>query len=73
MPSANVLADAPTTRSEPRHERSIASAFLAPTPMMRAADPMAFRTVIRPQAPLPPPIGTSTTSASGSVSKTSRA
>ena len=45
-PSANVSADSPTTRSGPRHDRATASAFAAPTPMMRARDPRALRTVI---------------------------
>src|SRR4029434_1149526 len=33
-PSANVLADVPTTRVPVRHERATASAFCAPTPMI---------------------------------------
>src|SRR4029453_439017 len=38
-PSANVLADVPTTRVPVRHERATASAFCAPTPMIRVFRP----------------------------------
>jgi len=73
MPSAKVSAESPTTRPGPRHERANASARSACTPMMSAFAPSPSRTVTRPLAPLPPPIGTNTASASGSASKISSA
>jgi hypothetical protein len=41
--------------------------------MILAFEPSAFRTVIKPHAPEPPPSGTKITSAFGSSSKTSSA
>jgi hypothetical protein len=73
MPSAKVLAESPTTRSGPFHDRYTASAFTAPTPTIFACAPSALRTVINPQAPEPPPSATKITSASGRSSNTSSA
>lgn len=73
MPSANVAALSPTTRTPLFHDRVNASARAACTPMILAWLPMPLRTIEQPQAPLPPPIGTRMTSLVGRSSKISSA
>ena len=73
MPSANVSALSPSTRVPLRHERVNASARSACTPITFAPLPRPLRTIAQPHAPLPPPIGTRITSASGNSSKISSA
>ena len=73
MPSAKVAARSPTTRVPDRHDRANALDPSACTPITSARLPSPVRTIEQPQALLPPPIGTSTTSMSGCSSNISSA